>query len=399
MASKSSSKGGKKRKVVEEEKDGGSDVVEAWELMKTRGPLMYKSLAEYLDKADTPEAIIKLGSAIYLKGAENENKFVVPFDFTEGFTITRNKDKEIIGISDAHKKCITGKHLVKVLVYAAMQERGFEEIIMKATDDGKCEVLAIPSLVNVEETTSAANMKDYHSSAYIVYTKKTSHTVYATPKLIVAVLNHDWVTLADVNTLFKSFNSVSQREDMSDFDGTKLDDIMAIKKEIDDQEAKQSRKSFYENLFSVRVREIELAQRVEYFTGSPSYNFANRMEFKLPHTGPTFLKAGNKLINSVELESLEDDDDVLLATNILSHGEYKNIRGNVGKMQVFKDGEHVGGRKNNRWCKMNAKVTMKASMLKTILSAIASANDSDGSPGGSDNRIEDTVQGTNVELN
>jgi hypothetical protein len=370
-----------KKRKADEEAEGKIDpdtLGGAWESMKENGPLLFKSMNEYLAWLDEEqEDATEIMAAAYFKAAEMENKFIVPMEFRD-FTAGRNKKGEITQITDLENNTIVAKQLDKVLVYSALREKGFKTIIMTTNEGSNTEVLAIPSGVQIEEAADVRGQKDFHKNVRMLYTYKAGTTVYASPENIMGILKLSYVSLSEVSNLMKALNALEAKEDLSKFDAELLVDVKVIQQVLSDHEAKQSRKHFFQTLLAAKIREMDSEQRLNFFKSNPSYTLANNLEFRLPHGGPCYTKLGNKPLAKVPLGSLGPGANVLMSTNILSQKDYKEIVGDVQNYQVFVDTNELGGRKGNKFASMSVKFTEEAQTVLAILHAISTANSSDG---------------------
>jgi hypothetical protein len=327
--------------------------------------------------------ITEIMGAAFFKAAEMENKFVVPTEFT-AFSTIRSKTGEITHIHDDKNHAIAGSDLREVLVYSAMRDKGFKAIILGPSDAEALEVLAIPKGIMIEGASDVKGKKDFHNNVRMLYTHKASTTVYASPENIMGILKLDYVTLPEVNNLTKALNALAAKEDLSAFDADALINIADLHTALTDQEAKASRKHFYQTLYAAKIRKTGIEDRLELFKASPSYTLANNLEFRLPHSGPCYSKLGNKPIIAVPLESVSPGADILMATNIMSQKDYKEIAGDVSKYLVYVNSDDLGGRKGNKWASMSYKVLEKAEHVRAYLSTISTANTSGGNASASD---------------
>jgi len=328
-----------------------------------------------------------------------ENKYAVPPGFRD-FTIERNGKNEIIGISDSKKDGISGYQLKRVLAYAALMYKGYTAVIMKATDDGGVEALAVPGLYQIADNPKAVNEKEHIKKAYTMHTAKASFTVYASVELIMGILNLTFVTLSEVGNLLKSLNSLAGKEDLTGLDVEKFVDIDSIQQELSSQEAKQSRKSFFQALLAAKVQDMDMSGRLEVFEKNPSFTLANQLGFRLPHSGPLYTKLGNKPADKVTLESLGDQDvSLLLSTHSMSQKDYKEIRGNVGHYKVYVDSENLGGRKGSKFSSMSVKFRETPKVIHRMLSLISEANMKEGgSSVGDTSEAKPAAKVHNIEL-
>jgi hypothetical protein len=90
-----------------------------------------------------------------------------------------------------------------------------------------------------------------------------------------------------------------------------------------------------------------------------------------------------------------------LSTNIISQKEYKEIAGNISDFKVFKDSDNLGGRKGNKFVKMQVKFTASVKNVSSFLEAVAAVNTSGGGAGnavGAPTSDNTTSTGTRLAL-
>lgn len=365
----------KKRRTEEEvAEEAELTLANAWNTMKDRGPTSHKSMEEYLEAIGTNGNVIEIMAASYFKSADMENRHVVPAEF-EGFTVIRGKKQEIVRIQETELKVLAGNALKKMLAFAALREKGFKTIIYGTDDGGAIEVLAIPSLINIEAPTASEAKTDQIAPRSILHTPRSSTTIYVSPEMIKDVLSLDYVTIAEVGDLLRTLNSLAGKEDLTGLDVNRLQDPQQIQALLGDQSAKASRKHFLQTLLAARIRRMNPGERINYFKSSPSYTLANHLELRVPHGGPCYTKLGNKPVAAVPLGSLANDANVLMSTNTMSQKDYLGIRGDVAQYPVFVDTEALGGRRQGKWSEMNVKYLETAGGVREVLTAISVANE------------------------
>lgn len=363
----------KKRRLAADGEEIELTVKSAFDLMKSDGPTLFMELSEYVKaQSGATEDVIEIMAASYFKSAEMENKYVVPPEF-RAFKADRNRHGEIERITDGQNNTITGKQLSGVLAYSALKEKGFKTLI-KGKASGSVEMLAIPNGMQIDAATNLKTKKDFHKNVRMLYTHKSSTTVYVDPALIVGILELDYVTPGDISCLMKAINALAAKEDLGDFDFGKLGNVNDIRDAIDADQAKQTRKHFFEALFAAKIAAMDTSERLDLFAKNPSYTVANNIGLRLPHGGPCFVRTGNKLIAPVPLESLGDDDSVLLSTNVMSLKDYNETAGNVGQYLVYKNTMDLGGRKGIKWVPMSVKFAEPVKNVRRYMEAISASN-------------------------
>lgn len=380
----------KRQKAAAAGKKGDSGIVGAWAKMKEDGPLLFESMEKYLDwvKASDEDTTGML-AALYRKDVVAENKFVVPVEFQD-FTCSRNDKMEIIGIKDKKNKGIVGSELDKVLVYAALKDKGAGIIILEKGPDGNLEALVIPNGIQVADVNEKAK-KAFHTDIRMLYTYKTSMTIYASNENITTLLELNYVTLSEVCGLVRALNALSSKEDIQLLEKTSLEDVDSLQAAVIESKAKATRLSFFQTLFGAMLRSLDQDKRLELFTKSPSFTLANQLDLRMPHGGPCFSKFGNRPMAKVALGSLKPGDRILMSTNTMSLKDYKNITGALDDLQVYLDSENLGARKGNKFVEMNVKHTEEFEYVTGYLTAIATSNDSKGkSPKTKDSELMDT---------
>lgn len=380
----------KKRKVIDPEtEDEIPTLGTAWESMKDDGPLLFKSMDEYLDdviknKGDVTEMLV----AQYFRAAELENKFFVPTEF-QAFNIERNSKGEVTCIVDSQNNALGNKGLARVMAYDAMRSRGIAKVVMNATNDGSVEALTIPEAVQIVKEHTAKDAKNFQNEVRAVYTRRYRVIVFATTANIIDTLKLGFVTMSEIGNVLKTLNSVESREDCSDLNVGELDSVDSINKVISALTAKQTRKSFLQALLVAKIEKLSTEDRLEVFSNDATYNLANLLKLRLPHKGPCYTKLGNKKLTTVDLETLGDDVDVLMSNNIMSMREFKELAGNTSKYPVYVNDDNLGGKKGSKWAKMSVKSTMRVKDVATMLTAISAANNLDRKPS-SANTVVDT---------
>lgn len=343
----------------------------AWEIMRSTGPRLFKSLDAYLKAMVTSkEDITQVLAAIYFKSAGNENRFYVPTEL-QALEIVRDKRGVITQIADSTKHGIAGAKLARVLVYAAMREKGMATVIMRERDDGTVEVLAIPGGVQITKTTLSGE-GECPNGARTMYTHKLGFTVNASAKQILDLLSLSYVDIPDVSSLVRSLNALAGKEDLNDIE--KFVDFAELSKGLQDQETKQSKKHFLQTLMAANISSMSMDQRIEHFIKEPSYTLANNLGLRLPHHGPVYSSLHNKVAGKVRLGDVGAEEAVLLSSNHMSHRDYKGVLGDVANLGVYVNADTVGGRKNGKWAKMSDKHLGTAGSLIKYLSAISGAN-------------------------
>jgi len=349
-------------------------IAKAWDSLKASGPLYFKTLEEYLEDLEKTEGdITEIMGASFFKSAGLENRFVVPAEFKD-FTVTRGDGGRITSLTDSNKDGIRGGALVKVLAYDSMKDKGMSKVIMTERGEGELEVLAIPKAVFVEDAPDLQSQKEYFKEARWLYTRKARVAIYTPRQHIVALLKLSYVTLSVITTATKTLNSVASKEDFSDFDAEKLADFDGIQSLLASQDVKQSKKNLFQTLLAAKISKLEIAERVKVFSGNATYRMAEQLTFRLPHGGPCYTKLQTRKLTPVSLSTLEPDASILMSTNVMSHKDYKDVKGDVAEYPVFVDAENLGGKKSNKWAVMSVKHTMNAQHVRDVLAAISASN-------------------------
>jgi hypothetical protein len=373
----------KKRKTVEAHVLGStpSTLGEAWELMKQDSPPLFKSLGELIGWLDDGAGnITEMYGAIYLKAADMENKQVVPAEF-RAFPATREKNGVVTAISDSEGNLIDGDQLRRLMVLSTMRARGARAVIMTVSDDGSVEVLYLPGEFQLVGGARPDGKKEFHGDLLTLHTPRSAVVVYAQPSITRGILGLNYIGLYEVTSILKALNSLAKKEDLSGFNANSLGDSKSIEQALADVDVKQSRRHFIQTMYAAFLRTLNYDERIATFVRNPSYTLANQLELRTPHSGPVFTSLGNKKLAPVLLSSLGDNDSVLLSTNIISQKEYKEIAGNVSDFKVFKDSDELGGRKGNKFVKMQVKFTASVKNVSHFLTAVSSVNTSGGSAG------------------
>jgi hypothetical protein len=261
-----------------------------------------------------------------------------------------------------------------MLVYTAMHQKGMRKVIAVTHDDGRVEVLAVPSSVQVIDGSKSKAARDLEGARTLL-THRSTQTVYASPESLKDLISLEYVGMSDVQNLAKTLNSLAGKENIEAIDLRSLTNAEAIQALLNDAEAKASKKNFLQTLLATRIMAMEDAEKVRFFCKDPTYILANQLELRLPHSGPVYSKLGNKKAIQVKLGDLEDGDRVLLCTNVLSLKDYQEVRGDILNYPVFKNSDELGGRKKNKFAEMKVKFTQDAKLLKLFLSAMSKNNE------------------------
>lgn len=369
----------KRGAVAARKKNEIRTVVEAWEVLQEGTPIVYKSLADFITGLDAPEDVMEIYTSVYYRSAELENRFVVPQSF-KTLNADRNGNGAITALYDENDG-FTDSALNEVLALSAMKEKGYKKVVMVKGEDGRVEALAIPNAVQMEEADDVKGKKDFHDEVWWIYTTRSVMTVYAPIAQVTTILGMDAITISDVNTVLKSLNALCKMEDPSAIDLEALSDFTKLKTEIASHEGKITRRNFLNTLFAISIGKMESEEKVKHFVDETTYTLANSLGFSLPHGGPCFTKLGTKLIETVPLGSLGDDDNVLMCNSVISQGDYLGIRGDISTYPVYVDNDQLGAKKGNKWVEMPGKVLEQAGLLTSFLSAIADGNKSKENPG------------------
>jgi hypothetical protein len=341
-------------------------------------------MTAYLQAAtDGQEDVTELFAAQYFKDGSLENKYSVPPEFRK-LVVSRSKRGEVISIADSGAE-INSEALLKVLTVGGLMAMGFETVILGESNDSYVEAVGIPGGVYVEAMDEPVkNKKDHHGEARVVVTRKSRTIVYASKSDIHETLELGYVTLAGQRNILSALNSMANKEDLSDWNASAYVDTDALTQAVKREEQKDAAKSFYAALYAMKIETMAGDEKTRFFAENASYRLAHSFQIRLPHRGPVYSKINNKKIESVSITDLDDDDQVLLNTNIISQKEYANLIGDVADLQVIKYSADVGAKKgNNKWCEITARFTENASTLKTLLSSITKANSDAGKTGDS----------------
>jgi hypothetical protein len=373
----------KKRKTVDVVvlKSTPATLGEAWELMKQDSPPLFKGIGELIGWLDEGAGeITEMFGAIYLKAADMENKQVVPAEF-RAFPANREKNGVVIAISDSSGNIIDGDQLRRLMVLSTMRARGAKAVIMVVSDDGSVEVLYLPGEFQLVEGAEPEGKRDFHGMLLTLHTPRSAVVVYSPSSITRGVLGLNYIGLYEVTSILKALNSLAKKEDLSDFNVNSLGNATSIEQALKDVDAKQSRRHFIQTIYAAFLRTLSHDERIATFVRNPSYTLANQLELRTPHSGPVFTSLGNKKLAPVSLSTLGDNDSVLLSTNIISQKEYKEIAGNVSDFKVFKDSDELGGRKGNKFVKMQVKFSASVKNVSSFLEAVAAVNTSGGGAG------------------
>lgn len=346
------------------------------DLLKTTGPLLYSSLAEYLtDTVSNGRDVSEILASTFIKSAAMENRFLVPPEFGS-FTASRGPRGEVVALLDlANKKKLSGSRLEKVLAYYAFKLKGVKVAILQTGDDGVVQALTVPDGVQFWKLPETDEDKDWYEDLRVMYTPKQRTVVYASAESLEKIIALSYMAITDVKEICCALNILQGKEDISDIDPAKLSSFKDIESAIKADNTKRAKQTFLESILACKMKAASPEEMIQHFTTSPSYYLSQRCAFRLPHNGALFLKMENKRSNTVQLSTLEDDDEVLLRSNIMSQAEYLNIRGDPAGILVHKDGPELGARKNGKWKELTGKKTMSASLMKKMLTAISKANE------------------------
>jgi hypothetical protein len=347
----------------------------AFELMTRGSTTIYGSMTAYLEAVDKDqEDVTELFAAQYFKDGSLENKYSVPPEFRK-LVVARSKRGEVISIADSVAE-INSEELLKVLTVGGMMAMGFKTVILGESNDNYVEAIGIPGGVYVEALDEPVKkQKDHHGEARVVVTRKSRTVVYAPESDIHETLELGYVTLAGQRNLLSALNSMANKEDLSDWDASVYVDTDALAQAMKREEQKDAAKSFYAALYAMKIDTMTGDERTRFFAENASFRLAHSLQIRLPHRGPVYSKINNKKIESVSITDLDDDDQVLLNTNIISQKEYANLIGDVADLQVLKYTADVGVKKgNNKWSEITARFTENAGTLKALLSSITKAN-------------------------
>jgi hypothetical protein len=255
-------------------------------------------------------------------------------------------------------------------------------------------LLAIPSAVDCVLGHLGKPKKEWHERAHYVYTTKTRLVCYATTKVLYNLIGLEYVSVGQITNILKSMNALSAREDVENFDGAHLVDLPNITSALKDSASHESRKNLLKELQSAKILTMDEDMRLKCFAADPNYRLASNLEYRVPHSGPFYTKTKNNNATAVPLDSLDDEVDVIMATNFMSQKDYKAIVGEVGVFPVYVDHENMGSRKGGKWSEINVKHTAKASVVKTILDIISKDNKS--SLGGAKTGDEELIEAGGV---
>lgn len=282
--------------------------------------------------------------------------------------------REIIKIKDNKGNVVLGSELSRLLVYHALSSKGYGVIIIGKRNDGTIEALAVPGGVQVIEEESKGKKKIYET-VRIVYTYRSSYTLYAPSDVIAKILDLEYITLAEVPNLVRALNSFASKEDIKQLDLATLIDFSSLQTALGDQEAKDSRKNFLETLLAASTTDAGVDDRVNWFKESTAFRLAHRLKLRLPHSGPCYTSLKTQLVIPRSLGSLGDDEVVLMSNNYISQKEYKELVGDPGELKVYVDTVNLGAKKNNRFAKMTAKTLYSKKNVLDIVTAITNANE------------------------
>jgi hypothetical protein len=375
----------KKRKtvhtLVDDDEEEDMTLIEACTRMK-ESIICYNDWRKYISQVDeNDESVVSLVASSYYKSVKPENRFVVPPLF-QSFDITRLPTGEISQITDGEKNILRGRNLTKMLALYAFCCSGARVVIWKVGDGDHLEALTIPHGLNVVEGHETKAKKGFHTEVHGVFGMRNYTAVYVPPRLLRETLALSYIGIGDVVQVVKGLNAVAMKEDVSGMNAKSLATAATIIQELNTAENKLSKRSYLKTMLACSVKNLSIVDRVAVFKQSPEFILAYNLDFRCPHSGPAYLKAGNKMINLVSLGDLGDDDEVLMANNIISMSEFRDIKGDVSSFQVISNTAGVGGRKNSRWSEMHGKVVMAAASVRTMLSAISAYNESSGKKSG-----------------
>jgi hypothetical protein len=353
----------------------------AFELMTQGSTTIYGSMTAYLKAVtENQEDVTKLFAAQYFKDGSLENKYSVPPEFRE-LVVARSKRGEVTSIADNESE-INSEALLKVLTVGGLKLMGFETVILGESNDSYVEVIGIPGGVYVETLDEPGkNKKEHHEEARVVVTRKSRTVVYASVSAIRETLELSYVTLAGQRNLLSALNSMANKEDLSDWDVSVYVDTDTLTQAVQKEEQKEAAKSFYAVLYAMKIDSMSGDERTRYFAENASFRLAHSLQIRLPHKGPVHSKINNKSVESIPITDLDDDDEVLLSTNIISQKEYASLTGDIANLRVIKYTSDVGARKGNKWCEISVRFTENAGTLKALLSSIIEANSEAGKTG------------------
>lgn len=358
----------KKRKGMTDEEVGKMSLKDVCEFILS-GIIIHQSVQAWSKSVkNNDQQAFRILSSQFLGDAFSVNTHCI-HPHLERFSIKRNEYGVVTSIS--HDKIgLKGKALHKIMVATYAILNNIREIILEEHDDFY-EVLLLPPYVNVVKLNDSKK-KEFHESAVEIHTFKAKVNVFFSTVIMKDIAKMPYIKTNNVKSVLTNLNNLFEKDNFN-LELSAIDELPKVQKLLNASE-RRLHANFYTSLIGAMVESSSIDEKIKAFVQAPSVTFCRTLNLKKPYSAPLVHSGSLDTVEKVALDTLDDDDLVVLSTINIDQKFYESIQSKPEKFLVYVSTANIGFKKGKKFQELTMKSEISAKDLKSLLTAIASDN-------------------------